>query len=150
MKTIRILFTALLTIYISISCSKQEGIIDEPIIRTGVVLFGTKPYYENDTLYFAVKVLLKSEEDVINVGYELKEDDQVIENSNTQVVRQGNTPDDVLESMVIKTHLPKAKYEGSKITVILDPINFIKMEDNLAIQKEESWKTYIIEIKKAD
>ncbi|WP_075603048.1 hypothetical protein [Saccharicrinis aurantiacus] len=150
MKTIRILFTALLTIYISISCSKQEGIIDEPIIRTGVVLFGTKPYYENDTLYFAVKVLLKSEEDVINVGYELKENDQVIENSNTQVVRQGNTPDDVLESMVIKTHLPKAKYEGSKITVILDPINFIKMEDNLAIQKEESWKTYIIEIKKAD
>lgn len=150
MKTINIILIGLLTIYITTSCSKDGETMTEPIIRTGLVSFGTEPYYDNDSIYFSIKVLVNSEEDVINVGYSIKDNDEIIEEDTVTVIRKGATPSHPLESVLIQTHLPLEEYIGKEIMIVLDPLNAIRIEDYLAVQTIESWKRYKIEIKKAN
>ncbi len=141
MKRTLIYFLSILSFSFYCSC-KKYNIPDEDYEYTeGRVSFEQKPYYNNDTLTFSVKVQLTTEDGSTKVKYKISESSETLITANSTAVFES---DWLYITDEINYYLPLSKYKGKTITVTVDPYNEFYDEENLSVLREENWKTYSI------
>ncbi len=143
MKTKLFFWITLLTFSICTSCTKNFEIEEDYDYTVGYVGFRQLPTYKNDTLSFAIKVLLTTEDESTSVKYKIDDETNTLISSSSIAVTKDYQ---LYKTDTLKYYLPSAEFNGQTITVTIDPYNEYILSEDIATYEEEDWKTYNITI----
>jgi hypothetical protein len=112
------IFMPILLLFLSIfACSKRI----ETSAARGLISFRSFPDYQNEKLLFKAQIEYSRSGNPLNIEYNIKYDKELVDTGKVFVNFSDNDAHIFFESKLVSVSIPKAKYAGKILTILLDP-----------------------------
>ena len=99
------------------ACSKRI----ETNASKGLISFRSFPDYQNEKLLFKAQIELSENGSPINIEYKIKSDAELVDSGIVFANFSDIEANIFFESELVSVYIPKAKYAGKTLTILLDP-----------------------------